>query len=247
MSKKNTFFVLLVVLIVCFVSCRGTSLDMDENLSIHIQDGMRRDLIEEFIHGNNQYIIKGDKIYCSDLQSKVNLKRYLIFMDSFFNTTSVSYVVVNFRSEKEIYQIPSYYSENVYSVFYGMTEIYFPAGSYKILVDNPMEELTKVSWNDDYVSDENFVDSGYLIFCLKYSIVDEVKIKSLKLDDVMLYFDDGDNLLGRTAEGMYVLDPNTTIFDDYEINYATLLAFLLDNGFYVNADCESGLTIIDLY
>lgn len=238
----NRIVIIQLIIILCFfVSCKTMESfktdKTDNDLYIYIHSDMDTKLIEEFISEKNEYRIFNDRIYCDSLMSKTILQRYLIFNDWFYSTTSYYYIDVYFKANEEYYLIPDYYTNNLYSGFYGESEYYLPKGIYRIVIDTVLEELKETIWDSKYINKENFTNQGNLVFWLKNSIVYENKKNALDLATVLTYFD---------SDG-WIRDRTSTIFKDLDINFATLVAFLIDNGYFVHNDCESGFTIISLH
>ena len=213
-----------------------------QDLRVYIGFCADREMVENFVKDKKEYFIEGDNVYCCDLDSKVELKRFLVFNDSYYSSNSDYCVLVNYKSKGEEH----YYSKNY--IFYPDELIYIPDGDYLILIDNPQWELQNTKWDDDYVTSENFVNKRNIAFFFKNCIVEEKKYSSLNLKKILSYFEDGQRFgFNFNREGIYVLDRESPLFDDFSVSGVTITAFLIKNGFFVYHSDISGHMIIDLY
>ena len=238
MYRNRVIILCIVLFVVFFYSCRTIiSSEFYNDFYIDIHDEMDKDLLDKFVKEKSGYKFHENKIYCDNLSSKIQLQRFLVLNDEYFNSTSFYYIDVKYKSEGEYFNVPEDISSYKYSRFYRKEIIYLPQGEYRLIIDWPQERLQTLKWGDKYVIKQNFVYVDDLISYLDYNFVDEKKLLTLNLATVLTYFD---------SDG-WIRDRTSTIFKDLDINFATLVAFLIDNGYFVHNDCESGFTIISLH
>lgn len=238
MNLKN-----IIVVCFCFFlfSCSSTmNTDQYRDLRVYIGSCKDREMVENFVKDKKEYYIEDDNVYCIDLDSKVKLKRFLIFND--FYHGGHYYTVISYKSKGELHTITKkWFGDPPDETFY------LPEGVYRVLIFAPQLELQNARW-DDYVTSEKFFNKRNLAFYLKHSIVDEKKYSSLNLKKILSYFEDGQRFgFNFNREGIYVLDRESSLFDDFNVNRATIIAFLIENGYFVYTNDYSGHMIIDLY
>ena len=223
MKRKKMFLLVLILLFCCFVfSCITT--DSLEKLYIDINNVSSKKIIESFVNGNKEYKIKGDKIYCNNLISKVKLQKFLSFNDSNYFFSAVS---LNYKSDGSLY---------------------LPEGIYRTVEENPQENLINVEWDDEYITGENFLHK-YVISSSNF-VVDEEVYSTLELDKVLSYFEDQSQYNSKFERNEFLLwyvNHSNKIFNDLSTNLVTIVTFLLDNGYFVYTDDESGALVISLH
>ena len=216
------FLLLFLFLNICSCVCLKESLNND-SLFVRIRNDKERKILEQFIIGKKEYNIKGDVVICSDLMSKIVLKRHIVLNDlTSFGTISSNYYI---------------------DFYYNSDGTYLPNGIHRILITYSWLELKDLVISD-YINDDDFKDvnktfKGMRILVPNYDLYDKLKLK-----DILPYFQDGS--LSGWGQGIndYMVCYESDIFKELNVDFTTLVIYLIDQGFYVKQDDESGALLI---